>query len=51
MKHADLKIFFFFFQEEETVLHLPLIGAILGGVLAMCSVPSQIVLISKILRS
>lgn len=36
---------------EATAQHLPLIGAILRGALAMCSVPSQIVPISKILRS
>lgn len=43
------KCFLFFFI-KATVQHLPLIGAILG-VLTMCLVPSQIVLISKILRS
>lgn len=49
MKHTENV--FFLHSIKATVQHLPLIGAILGGVLAMCSVPSQIVLISKILRS
>lgn len=51
---ASWKCFFFLVVVvviKAMVQHLPLIGAILEGVLAMCSVPSQIVLISKILRS